>query len=78
MDIEGHNELHACIAPPLKLTAIQMQSALCLLEEMDGEPLQPHERLLELADYFATRQLREQRVGANLRLQAGFVQEYGV
>lgn len=78
MEVEAHKELHAVIQPPLKLAAQDMAHALCLLEEMNGEPLQAFERINHLADYLAKRTLREQRVAANLRLQADYVEVYGV
>lgn len=73
MDIEAHKELHAKVSPPLKLDPEQMMGVLTVMDSLETN-LQPHERLLELADYLSDRERREQRVAQNLRLQAGFIE----
>lgn len=73
----AHDELHAVLQPPLKLTHQQMLGALCFLDEVNAEPLQAFERVQALGEYLQGRSLRESKVGANLLLQADYIEVYG-
>jgi len=72
-----HARYHAENDHPLLLSREQMLGCLGMMQELATEPLEPSERIHELAEYLDGRSSRESRVAGNLFKQALFVEEFG-